>query len=414
MSRATWFAVTMSAVVGWGLPLDLLSAAEIDTAAEKALRAMTDYADGLKSFRVELSANFKIQAGGSSDKLAFSYSITSEKPNRLATLARGSEGVPVVICDGKQLFVYLPGAEKYVLIDAPSSLAEIVASEPVQGISLANPVLAGALLPFNSYDDLAKTLEAASYVGEEKIAGAKCHHVKLVQKEIEWDLWIDAGKKPIVKKIQPTLDKWLKSNSGQLPADAKVDAIVTFKTWIADPPVKDKDFKIAPSPSASEVASFAPGKEGDAITLLTGKAAPSFELGLVGGGIASPAAHKGKEVVILDFWATWCPPCVGSLPALSEVAASYRSKGVAFYAVNLKEDADTITEFLKSKQLNFPVAMDAEGAVANLYHVSGIPQTVIIGKDGTVQKVHIGAPADVKKVMSAELDVILAGKGTSK
>lgn len=403
----------------WALILShgALQAAPIDPEAEKVLREMTTYTQALKSFRTELTANYTIEtsSGGKPTKVAFTYSIAGEQPNRLATIARAGEGAPIVVSDGKQLYTLVPALGKYVLGDAPASFREIVASEPLKGTSLAHALFAGTLLSMASYDDLTATLEEARYIGEEKVGLVRCQHLKLSQKDYDWDAWIDIGKRPMLRKLVPDLSKWLKANPAAVPPEAKVELSIVFKSWATDVALRDKDFKIEPSASARQVASFtAPAGSDDGPETLKGKAAPLFSLALLGGGTANLAAHQGKDVVMLDFWATWCGPCVAALPQVAEVAAAYRSRGVVFYAVNLREDSATIQQFLQEKQLPIPVALDADGSVAGQYKARAIPQTVIVGRDGTVQVVHVGAGANIKDQLSADLDAVLAAAGPAK
>jgi thiol-disulfide isomerase/thioredoxin len=98
---------------------------------------------------------------------------------------------------------------------------------------------------------------------------------------------------------------------------------------------------------------------------------------------------KGK-VVVLDMWATWCPPCRASLPHLDKLYQSVKDKGVNVFAVNLQEEQDDVAAFVKKTNLTVPVLLDKDGAVAQSYKASAIPQTVIIGKDGKVAKVFVG------------------------
>ncbi len=98
-------------------------------------------------------------------------------------------------------------------------------------------------------------------MGEEKLGAFKCHHLKLVQKLYDWDLWVEAGKKPLPRKLEPDLSKWQKANPSQLPPDAKAEVIIVFKTWTTGMALKDKDFKIDPPSSAQEVASLVPNPD---------------------------------------------------------------------------------------------------------------------------------------------------------
>ena len=143
---------------------------------------------------------------------------------------------------------------------------------------------------------------------------------------------------------------------------------LAFKNWATDARMTAATFKFAPADDLTQVPSFAPQTGGqDAALALLDKLAPSFQLSMLSGGGMNLASHKNKDVVILDFWATWCGPCVKGLPVVSEVAASYKSKGVVFYAVNLRETPDAVVPFLQEKSLSIPVALDSDGGVAKLY-----------------------------------------------
>lgn len=188
---------TLAAVVAAGLTLNSTSAAErtnIDVKSEQVLREMTQFAQGLKSFRAEVQATAKVETGGASKKVKLIYSIVGEQPNRLATIPRSGAEAPVVISDGKKLYALVSPLSKYVLGNAPASFQEIVAADSLQGTSLGHSILAGALLPFASYDDLTAAIESAQYVGDEKLGAVKWHHLKLVQKLYDWGLWVEIGK----------------------------------------------------------------------------------------------------------------------------------------------------------------------------------------------------------------------------
>jgi thiol-disulfide isomerase/thioredoxin len=137
---------------------------------------------------------------------------------------------------------------------------------------------------------------------------------------------------------------------------------------------------------------------------LVGKKAPLFAGTLLDGSPFDLAQHLGQKVVILDFWATWCPPCREGLPTIAEVAAEYQGRGVEFFAIDCGESPEDVRQFLAQTGLRLTVVMDRDGAIGNLYQVDGIPQTVIIGKDGTVRVVHVGLTANLKSDLAHELD----------
>ena len=122
---------------------------------------------------------------------------------------------------------------------------------------------------------------------------------------------------------------------------------------------------------------------------LLGKEAPQFRLKTSTGKSFSLDKALERGVVVLDFWATWCPPCVAGLPVLDRVVSE--TEGAELFAVNLREDADTVNRFLKQKKIQAPSLMDTTGEVGGAYHARSIPQTVIILPDGRVHTIHVGA-----------------------
>ncbi len=95
---------------------------------------------------------------------------------------------------------------------------------------------------------------------------------------------------------------------------------------------------------------------------------------------------------------------------MEEVANEYKDKGVILIAVNLRESSQKIHSFLQGQGLHPIVALDKDGAVGNAYKAQYIPQTVIIGKEGIVQAVHVGAIPNLKQMLKKELNDLLAGK----
>ena len=113
---------------------------------------------------------------------------------------------------------------------------------------------------------------------------------------------------------------------------------------------------------------------------------------------------------MLDFWASWCGPCRVSLPIVAQVCKEYADKGIVFRAVNLKEDAETIRAFLQEEPIDASVVMDTDGAAAVAYRIEAIPHTVIIGRDGSVEAVHVGASEGMEAKLRKQLDALLEGK----
>ncbi|MBU6452354.1 MAG: TlpA family protein disulfide reductase, partial [Cyanobacteria bacterium REEB67] len=246
--------------------------------------------------------------------------------------------------------------------------------------------------------------------------GVQTNHLRLESHRVSYDVWVDAGDKPWVRKVQAESTKH---------KDQTQRIIVTHYEMNGSAKPSAATFSFKAPASAKEIPSFfgqakeatkeaaAPDqsvKVSHSANPLLNKPAPELSLDTVGGGKLDLSSYKDKNVVVLDFWATWCPPCRMSLPILSEVTKAYEDKGVKFFAIDLKEDTSKVKEFLKNQNLDINVALDKDGQAAGKYGVQSIPQSVIIGKDGTVRVVHVGFNSNLKARLAAELDEALTGK----
>ncbi len=119
-----------------------------------------------------------------------------------------------------------------------------------------------------------------------------------------------------------------------------------------------------------------------------GEVAPDFSLADSNGKTLSSADFKGK-VVILDFFASWCPPCREEIPDFIALQNTYRDKGFSMVGISLVDPKET-KSFAASMGINYPVAAD-DGKVSGFYGpIRSIPTTFVIGKDSVVKKVYIG------------------------
>jgi thiol-disulfide isomerase/thioredoxin len=116
---------------------------------------------------------------------------------------------------------------------------------------------------------------------------------------------------------------------------------------------------------------------------LLGKDAPTFTLPMLDGSSFDLAAEKG-HVVVLDFWASWCGPCIKSLPGLVELVGAFPSDKVKLVGINQGEAPDQVKQFLETRGLKLVTAMDADQGVGRKYGVDAIPHTIVVGPDGKV------------------------------
>lgn len=129
-----------------------------------------------------------------------------------------------------------------------------------------------------------------------------------------------------------------------------------------------------------------------AAALQTGAPAPSFQLNSSGGKPVALADLKG-QIVLLNFWASWCGPCRQEMPILEQLNRQYHAKGVALLGVNVEPDSAAAVNWLKATPVTFPILFDTDSKVSKLYEVEGMPNTVIIDRKGVVRYIHRGYSA---------------------
>ena len=136
-----------------------------------------------------------------------------------------------------------------------------------------------------------------------------------------------------------------------------------------------------------------------------GELAPSFSMSLMGGGEIDFAELRGKAVM-LDFWASWCPPCRDEAPTLAQVYGEYRDRGVEFVGVNLWDNAGDAETFLQQEGHEYPNGLDEGGKIAISYGVRGIPEKFFIDADGRIVRKFSG-PVGLERLREI-LDGMLA------
>lgn len=157
------------------------------------------------------------------------------------------------------------------------------------------------------------------------------------------------------------------------------------------------------------------GAEAGDTMALEGKPAPEFAGKTLDGKDVKLSSEKGS-VVLMDYWATWCPPCREGLPHIQELAMDkdLAAKGLKVWAINSKEGKDKVEPFMKRMNLSMMVPMDPKGEFGKAYMVRGIPTTVIVGRDGNIKKVFIGfGPGQGDKIKEA-VEAALAEDGAAK
>ena len=306
---------------------------------------------------------------------------------------------PLVTRRHNSISSLLAPKNRVAAVDAPKAIWEVV--------TLQNPSLAMALAmdagthlidgvtafaTAGSKETSAVDVEKGTVV--EKLADVKLGEksfaaLKLTNVGGDFTFLVDP-ESHLLRQVMIDQTKFLK-HIGQ-PDVKKAVITVDYTTSTTPAKITDTQFAWAPPAGARELTAAAMAKDDGegAAAALVGKPAPDFKLKDLNGKEVSMADQKGS-VVIVDFWATWCGPCVEALPHLNKLYVEKKAAGLKVLAVSVDDEKEKVAPFVAANKLTMTVLLDnEEQKVAEKYGVQGIPQTVIIGKDGIVKKVFVG------------------------
>ena len=180
-----------------------------------------------------------------------------------------------------------------------------------------------------------------------------------------------------------------------------------------DVPYADWVAKLAPEPKMET------GGAGGSSEMLFGDSSPligttpkSFTAKMIDGEKVTLSSLEGR-VVVLDFWATWCSPCVQALPGIIKTVNAYPEDEVAFLAINQREGAETVRQFMSARNLEFPVALDS-GEIGKQLSLESLPLTILIDTQGKVAFVKIGTGQNDEANLKAAIDQLLTGEISSQ
>jgi peroxiredoxin len=144
--------------------------------------------------------------------------------------------------------------------------------------------------------------------------------------------------------------------------------------------VRPQQTTAAPAAAADGVMAPAP---------LADHSAPDFTLSNLDGTKVALSDLKG-QVVLINVWATWCPPCRVEMPTIQAAYEQYHNQGFTVVAVNLKEDPSAVEAFMREHQLTFPALLDADGQVSRTYQAVSLPSSFFVDRRGVIRAVYHG------------------------
>lgn len=333
-----------------------------------------------------LSMDFAVSDKTGDKTLASSGTLAFAKPGSAKIEAKMDDGTLILQTDGAKVFMQID-AKTYRTIPATGARAmQIVLGGIPSAIQLVLPDLVMGKSPLES--------KAARW---EKVALLPDNGVTMT---------LPAASQLTVKMyFDPTNDLLRRVEATRTTPAGENLNITTLSNLKIDPQFAPAAFTYTPAAGVTPYVEPPRQAMYDAKLVVGAKPYALTGAGLDGKPV-DLSAYKGK-VVLLDFWATWCGPCIGELPNVLSSYEKYRAKGFDIIGVSLDEDKKALTDFIAARKMPWPQLFDGKGwknANSTAYGVRAIPFTLLIGKDGTIAAVNPRGeelePA-IKKAMGA-------------
>lgn len=399
-------------VLAMSLPVVMTSAQEEQSPQEMLGNSM-EHAAGLDSLSVDVSMDMRMNFMGQAEDITFNSAVKMRNPEDLNMKLSHPEIEAEIISNSETSIIHFI-TEKEYMEQEPAPREQLMATMPGGPLSMSASLLS---LYLHNNPMLLQEMGELEYVGEKEMNGENYHHLVNVSDMESIDLWLTTDENPrlarLVLDASNAVRQQMQGAEGG-DGDEDVEMIITMNldNWEENPTLEDALFQFTAPDDVEKIDMDAMMEEQNAASQgggskLEGQVAPDFTLERLAEGEVRLSEHQGEEVVILDFWASWCGPCREGMPILEEVAKEYADKDVVMYAVNVAEEDAAAQGFLDEQEVDVNVVMDRDGAVSTQYQVQSIPTTVIVGKDGVIHKVHTGLHPQLGQMLRQDLDEAL-------
>ncbi len=347
----------------------------------------------LQSMELAGSYRLEVDAAGQQQDNQADFTASFLAPNRFRHELSNDA---MIVSNGKQSYLFVARVNRFHEDETSPSrpplaqLSEFIS----QVLRRQNPSLRAAVCE-DAAEALLQESQSASIAAPARLDQTDYPVLRVICDRIEIDFLIDP-RTHLIRQVRCDLSDDLVASGLHDVKRAMLTVDYTMVTPNAA--VAEQVFAWQPPAGAIEARRTAAAVANDDPESLVGKPAPDFTLKDIEDKPVSLRELRGS-VVVLDFWATWCGPCRVGLPHLEKLRAEFNDDGVRILAINLREEKDLVRKFLEETRLSLPVLFDTDGSVAEKYAVSGIPQTVVIGKNGAIRNVLVGLAPDGEQTL---------------
>jgi peroxiredoxin/outer membrane lipoprotein-sorting protein len=362
--------------------------AQITPQAAEVLAKVKQAYTSLKSFQHTGKITGDFDVDGQQQKEAMDFAASFSAPNLFRLELNKDDQIG---SNGQRMYVYLKQRNMFLTADAPKDRAASQdLPEPFADLIHSQDPSLGLAISTDPAAELARSRSVAR-VEDVKLGETSFIALKTQGQDVPivTTMLVDP-QTHLLRRVTIDLTADLKRRgAGEVK---KAEVTIDYPSNNANPTTHPDQFAWAPPAGARDAADMQGGGEAEQ---LVGKPAPAFKLKDLNDKEVALADFKGK-VLVLDFWATWCGPCVFSLPKIDALATEMKDSGAVFYTINQGEEKDLAQGFMASKNLKLPVLLDSDFKVSESYFANSIPQTVVIDKNGIVRKVFVGVGPDTE------------------
>lgn len=373
-----------------------------DERASAALQAMAEWYKSRPrmSAIVHLEHEFVFDNGESQHTISPPIRFAAERPNRFALLPLREEPLwMTIVSDGEKLSTSIlsPDGRRRVSTRKPAAGFRSLAPDLSAGMSPSfgfERYVLSYLLSNDPIEGVITDRRFIEYLGIVDLDGEPCHLVREGSGKGYELVWIAAGDEPWLRCYVVGFAGFERDAAAKGEPVRKRSPLrrseLRFSNWRAE--AAPEQFEFHAHPDAEHTSSLLEGllpEEKPHPTL--NQPAPAVELAVLGGDPVPLVDAATEGVLVLDFWATWCAPCIASMPDLIRIAEEFNGRGVRFYAVNLKQPDEDVRAFVARQGWNVRIAMDRDGSLARSLQVGAIPHTVVIDRKGIIRAVSVGA-----------------------
>ncbi len=367
--------------------------------------------EALKAYRsYQLDSLSVIEMKGAlNNRMEMPASLSVRRPDRMRIESKNQAASMTVVSDGDHTFIYMAPLKQYIERAASGSPDAALGESGLM----------------KNLPDITKSIESVNLTGEEavEVQGEEipCWTVEtrygkitmpsqgMTIQEATQTLWIAKGHRIALKS---TLGARLLLPGNSDPVEMTQSTTTISLKLDADLP--DSLFIFTPPEGSRQIADWTlPGISKPDVV---GKTVPGLEAKALGGAAIDLGALRGK-VVLLDFWATWCAPCRRDLPILERLHKEFRGKGLVVVGLNVGEEKGTVTKFLETAKLTYPIAqLASDHDLVAALSVNAFPTVVLVDREGKVAVYEVGAlgeaalRADLKKLGLVRLPPASIGK----